>query len=223
MLSRIFWFFIALVCLFCSLFAFVPILGKCVDATVTENSSHIVYVKRAGRLVYVNKNGYEQPKTRTEYNYTYEFFLNGEKITGTGTELELIHKKGNTVKVYYLPFYPKIHTSTKPINIYLLSGISFLCGIVLMRSVFTGRRPEINLGPKYSAYNQAQFVSQNQNPQPVQQYIPPQQQTFPQVQQIQQVPQIQNTGNSNGYAFCPKCGSPLGSGFSFCPKCGCKC
>ena len=133
--------FIALVCFFCSLLGLVPILGNSVQATITENSSRVVNVKRAGRQVYVNKNGYEQPMTRTEYTYSYEFSLNGEKYTGSSSEIIQEHKKGGSVTVYYLPFYPKIHSSMNPKHLYILCGICLLCGIVIMRSVFTGRRP----------------------------------------------------------------------------------
>ena len=229
MISRIFWFLIGLVCFICSFLAFVPILGNSVEAIVTENSSRIVNVRRGGRQVYEDKNGYEVHKTRTEYTYSYEFTINGEKYTGSSSEYEQTHKKGGKVTVYYLPFYPKIHSSMKPIYLYFLCGICFLSGLVLMRSVFTGRRPEINIGgryngfafgPKYPSNNAVQSVLQNQNPQPMQQFVPVQSQTIPQIQQFQQIPSNLNT---NGYSFCPKCGSPLGAGFSFCPKCGFKC
>ncbi len=229
MLTRIFWFLVALVCLLCSLVGIVPIVGKSTEALVTENSSRTVNVRRGGRQVYVNKNGYEVQKTRTEYTYSYEFFVNGEKYTGSFSEYEQIHKKGGKVTVYYLPFYPKIHSSMNPYLLYFLSGICFLSGIVLMRSSISGRRPEINIGgrnnvftsgPKYPSNNAVQSVLQNQNPQPMQQFVPIQPQIVPQTQQFQQIP---SNSNTNGYAFCPKCGSPLGAGYAFCPKCGCKC
>jgi hypothetical protein len=209
--------------------ALVPILGNKTEALVTENSSRTVNVRRGGRQVYVDKNGYEVQKTRTEYTYSYEFLVNGEKYTGSSSEYEQTHKKGGKVTVYYLPFYPKIHSSMKPIYLYFLCGICFLSGLVLMRSVFTGRRPEINIGgrnngfafgPKYPSNNAVQSVLQNQNPQPMQQFVPVQSQTIPQPQQFQQIP---SNSNTNGYSFCPKCGSPLGAGYAFCPKCGCKC
>ncbi len=228
MLRKIFWFFIAIVCFLCSLLALVPIFGNKTEALVTENSSRTVNVRRGGRQVYENKNGYEVHKTRTEYTYSYEFTINGEKYTGSSSEYEQTHKKGGKVTVYYLPFYPKIHSSMKPIYLYFLCGICFLCGLVLMRSVFTGRRPEINIGgrnngfttgPTYPSNNAIQSVLQNHNPQPMQQFVPVQQQTIPQTQQFQQVT---SNSNTNGYSFCPKCGSPLGSGYAFCPKCGCK-
>ena len=217
MISRIFWFLIGLVCLICSLLAFVPILGNSVEANVTENSSRIVNVRRGGRQVYVDKDGYEQKKTRTEYTYSYEFFINGEKYTGSSSEYEQTHKKGGKVTVYYLPFYPKIHSSMKPIYLYFLCGICFLSGILLIRSSFSGRRPELNIGsrnafvsgPIYPTGNAVQNRPQMQNPQPVQQIV-------------QQPQQMANATNPNGYAFCPKCGSALGVGYAFCPKCGCK-
>ncbi len=219
MLRRIFWFFIALVCLLCSLLALVPIFGNKTEALVTENSSRTVNVRRGGRQVYVDKNGYEIPKTRTEYTYSYEFTINGEKYTGSSSEYEQTHKKGGKVTVYYVPFYPKIHSSMKPIYLYFLCGLCFLSGLVLMRSVFTGRRPEINIGgqnssvfgPKYPTVNTAQINAPIPNPQPMPQVV---QQPLPQ--------QMVNAVNPNGYSFCPKCGTPLGAGYAFCPKCGCK-
>ena len=224
MLTRIFWFLIGLVCLICSLLALVPIFGSSVEGNVTENSSRIVNVRRGGRQVYENKNGYEIQKTRKEYTYSYEFTVNGEKYTGSTSEYEQTHKKGGKVTVYYLPFYPKIHSSMKPIYLYFLCGICFLSGLLLIRSSFSGRRPEINIGgrnslvsgPIYPTVTTSQNRVTTSNPQPVQQYIQP-------VQQVQQVQQIQNNAGSNGYAFCPKCGSALGLGFAFCPKCGFKC
>ena len=218
MIRRIFWFLIGLVCLICSLLAFVPILGNSVEAIVTENSSRIVNVRRGGRQVYVDKDGYEQKKTRTEYTYSYEFFINGEKYTGNSSEYEQTHKKGGKVTVYYLPFYPKIHSSMKPTYLYFLCGICFLSGLVLMRSAFSGRRAEINIGgrnnvldfgPKYPTGNAVQNRSQIQNPLPVQQIV-------------QQPQQMVNAANPSGYSFCPKCGTALGVGYAFCPKCGCK-
>ena len=231
MLRRIFWFFIALVCFICSLLALVPIFGSNTEALVTENSSRTVNVRRGGRQVYENKNGYEVQKTRKEYTYSYEFTINGEKYTGSSSEYEQTHKKGGKVTVYYLPFYPKIHSSMKPSHLYFLCGICFLCGIVIMGSVFTGRRPEINIGggnafvsgPLYPTGTTRQNRATTSNPQPVQQFIQPQPQPIQQIQQIQQVQQLQNNSSSNGYAFCPKCGSALGSGYAFCPKCGFKC
>ncbi len=230
MLRKIFVFFIALICLLCSLLGLIPIIGNSVQATITENSSRIVNVKRAGRQVYVNKNGFEQPKTRTEYTYSYEFSVNGEKYTGCFSEIKQEHKKGDSITVYYLPFYPKIHSSMKPIHLYVLCGICLLSGILIMRSVFTGRRPEINigsgnalnLGPKYPT-NTSVPQKQNiiQNPQPVQQIIQTQPQSFQQAAQT--VKQTQNnTSNPSGYAFCPKCGTAVGSDFAFCMKCGYK-
>ena len=223
MITRIFWFLVAVVCLLCSLVGLVPIVGKSTEALVTENSSRIVNVKRGGRQVYINKNGYEMPKTRTEYTFSYEFSVNGEKYTGSFSEYKQIHKKGGKVTVYYLPFYPKIHSSMNPNHLYFLSGICLICGLVMMRSAISGRRPEINIGgrnvdysPKYSSNNAVQNVSQNQPPQPMQQFVAGQSQTIPQNQLIQ------NNTNPNSYSFCPKCGSPLGVGYAFCPKCGCK-
>ena len=218
MLRKIFCFFIAIVCLLCSLLALVPIFGNKTEALVTENSSRTVNVRRGGRQVYEDKNGYEVHKTRTEYTYSYEFTINGEKYTGSSSEYEQTHKKGGKVTVYYLPFYPKIHSSMKPIYLYFLCGICFLSGLVLMRSAFYGRRAEINIGgrnnvldfgPKYPTGNAVQNRHQTQNPQPVLQIVP-------------QPQQIVNAVNSNGYSFCPKCGTGLGVGYAFCPKCGCK-
>ncbi len=219
MIRRIFWFFIALVCLLCSLLALVPIFGNKTEALVTENSSRTVNVRRGGRQVYVDKNGYEIQKTRTEYTYSYEFTINGEKYTGSSSEYEQTHKKGGKVTVYYVPFYPKIHSSMKPIYLYFLCGLCFLSGLVLMRSVFTGRRPEINIGgqnasvfgPINPTVNTAQINAPIPNPQPMPQVV---QQPLPQ--------QMVNAVNPNGYSFCPKCGTPLGAGYAFCPKCGCK-
>lgn len=223
MLRKIFWFFIAIVCLLCSLLALVPIFGNKTEALVTENSSRTVNVRRGGRQVYVNKNGYEVQKTRTEYTYSYEFFVNGEKYTGSFSEYKQDHKKGGRVTVYYLPFYPKIHSSMNPNHLYFLSGICLICGLVMMRSSFSGRRPEINIGgrnvdysPNYSGNNAVQNVSQNQIHQPMPQFVSAQNQT------IHQTQVMQNNTNANSYSFCPKCGSPLGAGYAFCPKCGCK-
>ncbi len=216
MIRRIFWLFIGLVCLICSSLALVPILGNSVEANVTENSSRTVYVKRGSRYVYVNKNGYEQKKTRTEYTYSYEFTINGEKYTGSSSEYEQIHKKGGKVTVYYLPFYPKIHSSMNPNHLYILCGICLLCGIVIIRSSFTGRRPAIEIGnnvfaagPKYPTANEIASINKQ---------IATQSQTQYQPQQIQSP----NNSNQSAYSFCPKCGSALASGYAFCPKCGFK-
>ena len=229
MISRIFWFLIGLVCFICSFLAFVPILGNSVEAIVTENSSRIVNVRRGGRQVYEDKNGYEVHKTRTEYTYSYEFTINGEKYTGSSSEYEQTHKKGGKVTVYYLPFYPKIHSSMKPIYLYFLCGICFLSGLVLMRSVFSGRRPEINIGgrnnvldfgPKYptGVTTQNRFAVAP-TPQPVHQAVQqPMPQSVPQVIQQSQ----QNIPNPSAFAFCPKCGNPLAANYVFCPKCGYK-
>ena len=235
MLRRIFNFFVALVCFFCSSLGLVPVLGGKTEAHITDNSSRIVNVERNGRQVYVrNKNGYEKPMTKTEYTYSYEFSVNGEKFTGESYEDIPVHKKGGTTTVYYIPFYPKIHTDMKPIKLYGLCGLCFLCGLVFLRSAITGRRAAINIGgsdsminfgPKNPTLNPADYPAPVQNPQPVQQIIQPQPQQFVQTQQIiqPQPQQMVNAANPKGYSFCPKCGTALGVGYAFCPKCGFKC
>lgn len=241
-LNRFLFFVFGIICLLCSLFAFVPIVGTNIEATVTENSQREVHAKRGGDFLYTKKNNVVKPKMKTEYTYSYEFTVNGEKYTGSSTENELIHKKGGKVTVYYLPFYPKIHTSIQKNHLFILCGICFICGLVLLRSSFTGRRPAINIGgggndiyhqdwgPKYpNASAIASVKNQIATPQPVQ---PQPQQIYqqpvqPQPQQIyqqpqQQIVQQQNSIKPSEYAFCPKCGTPLTGGYAFCPKCGLK-
>ena len=226
-LNRILFFVFGIICLLCSLFALVPIVGTNIEATVTENSQREVHAKRGGDYLYTKKNGVVQAKMKTEYTYSYEFTLNGEKYTGSSTEAQLIHKKGGKVTVYYLPFYPKINTSMPKNTLYILCGICLIAGIALLRSSLTGRRPAIVIGgsgndihhqdwfgPKYpKASEVASVKNQIATSQPVQNQIPSQQ------VQPQQVPQ-QNNIKPSDYAFCPKCGTPLGSGYAFCPKCG---
>lgn len=218
-LNRIIYFIFAILCLICSLLAFVPIFGCSIEANITENSQREVHAKRAGEFLYTKKNGVIQAKKVTEYTFSYEFTLNGEKYTGSSTETKLIHKKGGTVTVYYLPFYPKIHTSIPKNTLFIICGICFICGIVLLRSTFTGRRPAIvvggrgalDFGPKCPTANEVASVrNQIATPQP-----------FPQ-QQIQQPVQQFNNIKPSEYAFCPKCGTPLTGGYAFCPKCGLK-
>ena len=226
MFTRIIYFIFAIICFICSLFAFVPVFGNSIEAIVTENSNREVQVKRGGKFVYTKNKGIEQPKMRTEYIYSYEFTINGEKFTGSGTEYEFNHKKGSKITVYYLPFYPKIHTSIQRNHLFLFCGILFIASIVLLKSSITGRRAEIVIGgrandiyhqdwgPKYpSADSVASVKEQIATPQPVQPQIQPQ---IIQLQQVQQ----QNIIKPSEYAFCPKCGTPLTSGYAFCPKCG---
>ena len=226
MLRRLLFFIFSIICLLCSLLALVPIFGSNIEATVTENSERQVHAKRAGEFVYTKKNGVVQAKMKTEYLYSYEFTLNGEKFTGSSTETKQIHKKGGKVTVYYLPFYPKINTSMEKTTLFILCGICFIAGIVLLISSITGRRAEIVIGghandiyhqdwgPKYpSANSVASVKEQIATPQPVQPQIQPQ---IIQPQQVQQT----NVIKPSDYAFCPKCGTPLAGGYAFCPKCG---
>ncbi|MBP5467834.1 MAG: zinc ribbon domain-containing protein [Candidatus Riflebacteria bacterium] len=111
----------------------------------------------------------------------------------------------------------------------MFCGILFIASIVLFKSSITGRRAEIVIGgrandiyhqdwgPKYpSADSVASVKEQIATPQPVQPQIQPL------IIQPQPIIQPQNTINPANYAFCPKCGTQLGTGYAFCPKCGFK-
>ena len=197
-------------------FLLVGIIGKEAVATVTNTTKKIVQVKRDGKRVYTKKNGYLQPTERTEYHYDYEFVVDGKKYTGSSKETKPTHSKDSKVTIYYLPIYPNFSTTISKLYAILLALFLWLLSYVLMKSFISGRRPQISIGS--DALDFGPKLPKNANLPAQNQVVA--QQVQPQVQQVVQQPQ--NINQSNGYAFCPKCGSPLGAGYSFCPKCGFK-
>jgi hypothetical protein len=205
-------------------FGLIGSFGKSVEGIVTETSTKKIYHQRNNeRELYVKKNGTWQKKERIQYNYNYEFTVDGKKYTGNSSEGKLTHTKGSKVTIYYLPNYPQYNTTVEKFYAFLLMAFLWILSYVLMKSTFSGRRPKIQIGssslldfgpklPKAAALATVNSVSvQNQGTQPASQ--PVQQQ----VQTVTQQPQ-----SSNNYAFCPKCGTQLGAGYAFCPKCGFK-